>query len=204
MASTIDPTLDGDTTADGRVVRKSELEQQFQAASDDIDALQGAELTAGSGIDGIAETYATDVISTKTGLIHTQILVDLTGLNSGGTAADIIGDDAAANCHIGQYTTAVMGTLVAGKVTCLEAPATGEPNIDLFSADEATGTEDVAITTLTNDTALMEAAGDWTSGAAQGMTALPAANQYLYLVAGDATDATYTAGKFLIEFWGTP
>lgn len=203
MASTIDPTLDSDMTTDGRVVRKSELQQQFTAAVADIDALQGAELSADSGIDGIAETFATDVKSVATGLVHTQIVIDLTGLNSGGTAADIIGDDGVANCHIGQYTTAVMGTVVAGKVTCLEAPATGEPNIDLFSADEATGTEDTAITALTNDTALMEAAADWTALLFQGMTALPAANQYLYLVAGDATDATYTAGKFLIEFWGT-
>lgn len=44
MASTIDPTLDGDMTADGRVVQKSELQQQFTAAVTDIDALQAADL----------------------------------------------------------------------------------------------------------------------------------------------------------------
>ena len=41
-ATSIDPTLNGDTTADGRVVNKSELEQQFQAAADDFDALSAA------------------------------------------------------------------------------------------------------------------------------------------------------------------
>jgi hypothetical protein len=204
MASTIDPTLDGDMIADGRVVKKSELEQQFDAAVADIDALQGVSLTAGSGILGIAETFATRTVVTAGGLVHTQILVDLTGLNSNADG-DIIGDDAAANCHLGQYTVAVMGTLVGGQVSCLQTPATGEPNIDLFSADESSGVEDTAISALTNQIELMTSGADWTTALRRGMALLPTANQYLYLVGGDgATDNTYTAGKLLIEFWGTP
>jgi len=30
----------------------------------------------------------------------------------------------------------------------------------------------------------------------------PAANKYLYMATGAATDANYTAGKILIEFFG--
>jgi len=47
------------------------------------------------------------------------------------------------------------------------------------------------------------AAGAWTLGLTKGLSAIPAANQYLYLCGGEAgTAATYTAGKFLIELEG--
>ena len=87
-------------------------------------------------------------------------------------------------------------------MTCLEAPGAGEPDIDLYAADEATGTEDAAITALT-ETALLLAAADWTIGDQKILTAMPPADDYLYLVgSGAGTDATYTAGKFLIELEG--
>jgi hypothetical protein len=34
------------------------------------------------------------------------------------------------------------------------------------------------------------------------MTGLPTANDYLYIVNGEAAGGTFTAGKFLIEFYG--
>lgn len=159
------------------------------------------EVEAGSGILGIAETYKAGV--TRMGpIVYTAIMIDLTGLNSS-AAADIIGDNGEANCHIGKITTARNGTLFAGRMSCLETPAGGEPDIDLYSATESTGAEDAAITGLT-ETALLDAGADWTGLLApKALTALPAANEYLYLVgSGTGTDATYTAGKFLIELWG--
>ena len=160
------------------------------------------ELTAGSGItSGTGTVYKSSVVDGG-GIITTRIIVDLTGLNSS-AAADIIGDDAAANCHIGQVTADVNGTVFGGTVTCLEVPAGGEPDVDLYSADEATGTEDTAVTALTNDTALVDSGEDWTLNLSKALTAVPAADQYLYLVgSGEGTDATYTAGKFLIELYG--
>lgn len=156
---------------------------------------------AGSGVAGIAETYKAGVIRMGD-LVYTSILIDLTGLNSS-AAGDIIGDNGEANCHLGKITVARNGTLVAGRMSCLETPAGGEPDIDLYSATESTGTEDTAITGLT-ETALLDAAADWTGVLApKGLTALPADGEYLYLVgSGTGTDATYTAGKLLIEFWG--
>ena len=154
----------------------------------------------GTGIVGIAETYETH-IERVGDLIRTQIFIDLTGLRST-AAGDIIGDDGAGTpCYIGQVNFAQMGTLIAGSVTCLEVPAGGDPDIDVYSAAEATGAEDAAITTL-DETALIDA-GDHTNGRTLGFTALPADLEYLYLVAGATTDADYTAGKLLIEFWGT-
>ena len=97
--------------------------------------------TAGTGItSGSGTVYAASVIKTG-GIYHTKILIDLTGLASSGSG-DIIGKAATANCHIGQITAAVNGTVLGGKMTCLEAPGGGDPDINLWYADEATGTED--------------------------------------------------------------
>ena len=89
-------------------------------------------------------------------------------------------------------------------VDCVETPAGGEPDIDLYSAEESTGTENALVTGLT-ETKLLDAAGDWTATTApKHLTALPAADEYLYLaISGDAGDLLeYSAGKFIIEFWG--
>lgn len=158
-------------------------------------------IEAGSGIDGIAQTYETHIEQIGD-LIRTTIFVDLTGLRST-AAGDIIGDDGTSNpCHLGQIVAAQCGNLVAGSVLCLEAPAGGDPDIDVYSATEATGTEDDPITGLT-ETQLSNG-GDHVAGDRDAMTALPADGEYLYLVAAALTDADYTAGKLLIELWGTP
>lgn len=155
----------------------------------------------GTGIVGIAQTYETQVERVGD-LIRTSIFIDLTGLRST-AAGDIIGDDGAGTaCHLGQIVAAQCGNLIGGSVLCLETPAGGDPDIDLYSAVEATGVEDAAITGL-DETALTNG-GDHAAGDRDGMTALPADGEYLYLVAGATTDGDYTAGKLLIELWGTP
>jgi hypothetical protein len=156
---------------------------------------------AGTGITtGTGTVYKTS-ISRSGSIITTSILIDLTGLRS--TAADdIIGvDGTALPCHIGQITTAESGAIIAGRITCFEAPTGGDPDIDLYSAVEATGVEDAAITSL-DETQLVNS-GDHTLGSVKILTAMPAANEYLYLVAGATTNADYTAGILLIELIGT-
>lgn len=159
------------------------------------------EVGPGLGISGIAEACQWGIFRAG-GLIETKCVIDLTGLNSS-AAGDIIGDDGVAGCYLGQYTKSLMGTLIGGRVSCLETPAGGEPDIDLHSATEATGTEDAAVSGLTN-TELLATGADWTNELApKGLTALPAVDEYLYLVgSGVGTDDTYTAGKLLIELWG--
>jgi hypothetical protein len=153
---------------------------------------------AGVGITGAATSFVTSVDKIGS-LIKTTILIDLTGLNSGGTADDIIGDDGTGVAHLGQITAAVNGTVIAGRLTCLETPATGDDDIDVYSATEATGVEDTLITALTQ-TQLCNS-GDLIAGSVVAVTA-PAADQYLYLVGGTGGSATYTAGILLLEFWG--
>ena len=68
---------------------------------------------------------------------------------------------------------------------------------------EIYGTEDAAVTGLT-ETALLNTGADWTlTKDPMALTTVPPANGYLYLVgSGGGTDATYTAGKLLISLWG--
>tara|TARA_R100001369_G_scaffold91490_1_gene132932 strand:- start:1780 stop:2580 length:801 start_codon:yes stop_codon:yes gene_type:complete len=157
-------------------------------------------LTAGTGITTGTGTIYRAAVEKLGNVLHTKILIDLTGLASSGNG-DIIGKAATANSHIGQITAAVNGTVLSGKITCMEAPAGGDPDINLWYADEATGTEDAAITGLSNQVQMCDS-GDLAIGTVVGIPTPPAADKYLYMVTGAATDANYTAGKILIEFFG--
>lgn len=167
-------------------------------------ASAGTILTKGSGVSA-AESYAVGRQVNGT-LITTSIVVDLTGLVGSATDVDIIGNTGgAANCHFGRITTAMCGAIVGGKVTCLEVPGGGPDDVDFYSSDVGTGAQDVAITNaaLGTETALVTSGAAWTAGASKGMTGLPTANDYLYIVNGEAAaGGTYTAGKFLIELYG--
>jgi len=160
-------------------------------------------MTVGTGISAVANAIVKHSVVTTGNIIETTIVLDLTGLNSGDADGDIIGKAATANCHYGQITAAINGTILSGYMQCLETPAGGEPDIDLFTATVATGTEEALITALT-ETSLLTTAADWTNLLApKGLTVVPPADGYLYLVAsGGATNDTYTAGKFMIKLFG--
>ena len=163
------------------------------------------EATGSAGIEGTAAVYVTQVnrlksdTDTNVNIVKSTIMIDLTGLKDGGTAGDIIGKDGSGVAFIGQVTTANQGTVFGVTMTCLETPAGGSTDIDLFSATEGTGVNDTAITALT-ETQIINA------GAASAGTVVAggdiAADQYLYLVSQGTGDATYTAGRFLIEVVG--
>ena len=132
------------------------------------------------------------------GIYHMTILIDLTGLNSGGTAGDIIGVNGTdLPCYIARLPAM---TVLGGRMTCLELPAGGDTDIDLYSAAEGTGVEDQAITALT-ETEIINA-GTQALGTVTFFSASPTLNQYLYLVGQSTSDTTYTAGRFLIEIFG--
>ena len=156
----------------------------------------------GSGA-AAAANYASRVTLETTGLRKTEILIDIAGLASVATDNDVIGDPTpAANAHIGQIIAAESGTIIFGRITCLEVPATGELDIDLYANSDGTvaGSADG-----TGDTVLVERAANWAAGDIIQLTGVPAADDYLYLTVGTAstpTAATYTTGIFLIEFWG--
>lgn len=155
---------------------------------------------AGTGITTGSGTIYRSSVQRVGGIITTRILIDLTGLRSTGSG-DIIGvNGTALVCHIGRITAAQNGTILTGSMECFEAPAGGDPDINVHSATEGTGVEDGAIGDLTET--LLVNAGDATLGSKVYFTAVPAADQFLYLTTGDATDADYTAGKLFIEMMG--
>ena len=155
---------------------------------------------AGTGITTGSGTLYRSSVQRVGGIITTRILIDLTGLRSTG-GADIIGvNGTALVCHIGQITAARNGTILTGSMECFEAPAGGDPDINIHSATEGTGVEDGLISGLTES--LLVNAGDATLGSKVFFAAVPAADEFLYLTTGAATDADYSAGKLFIELMG--
>jgi hypothetical protein len=103
-----------------------------------------------------------------------------------------------------RFQESISGGLFQGWVTCLETPATGVADIDMYSAVEATGKFDEAVSGLT-ETILRTNGGLWSGdvNAKIPLTALPADGEYIYLTCGAAgTPETYSAGQFVFEFWG--
>jgi hypothetical protein len=155
-------------------------------------------LNVGTGITTGTGTICKANGGLSGGVYKVTIVIDLTGLNSGGTAGDIIGvNGTALPCYIAQLPAM---TVLGGQMTCLETPAGGDTDIDLYSATEGTGVEDSAITALT-ETQIINA-GAQTRGTLTYFSADPATNAYFYLVGQGTANATYTAGRFLIEIFG--
>jgi hypothetical protein len=163
------------------------------------------EAVASAGIEGTAAVYITQVdrlhsdVDTNVNIVKSTIMIDLTGLKDGGTAGDIIGKDGSGVAYIAQVTTANQGVVFGVTMTCVETPAGGSTDIDLYSATEGTGVNDTAIGDLT-ETQIINA------GAASAGTMVAGgditADQYLYLVSQGTGDAAYTAGRFMIEIIG--
>ncbi len=188
----------------GKPVYDSTLgEKVYATGADPTDPwVRGATLAieAGAGITGGSGTIYASSVSRDGGIFTTKILLDLTDLSSATSVLDIIGQGSSP-AHLGQITAARNGTILTGRMTCLEVPAS-LTDIDLYSAVEATGVFEDNESTLTA-TALLTAAGAWSLNEVQALTALPAADSYLYLVNGAADTAdVFTAGKFLIELEG--
>jgi hypothetical protein len=162
------------------------------------------EAAAAAGIEGTAEIYITQVerfksdTSTNVNLVKTTIMLDLTGLAST-AAGDIIGDADTGVAYIGRVTTANTGVVFGVTMECFEAPGGGDPDIDLYSATEATGVENDPISGLTET--LIINGGDAAVGT-RTVGGTIVADQYLYLVAGAATNADYTAGRLIITILG--
>ena len=197
------------TTFNGPVRSEKGFQQISKSANGTVTVTSGdkmaTEATASAGIEGTAAVYVTQVnrlksdVATNVNIVKTTIMIDLTGLKDGGTAGYIIGKDGSGVAFIGKVTTANQGTVFGVTMTCLETPAGGSTDIDLFSATEGTGVNDTAIGDLT-ETQIINA------GAASAGTVVAggdiAADQFLYLVSQGTGDATYTAGRFLIEITG--
>lgn len=196
-----------------KMTRATALQHASQAARGSLSSLNdllrslvddkvGDHPIAAPGILGGSGTIYKSSVHRRGDIIVTQILIDLDGLSSSTTDLDIIGQGSDA-AHLGQITAAINGTILAGRMICLEAPSGGVTDIDLYSAEEDDGAfDDAGVTDLT-ETALITAGGAWTLAEVQAFGNMPPANDYLYLFGGAAgTAGEYTVGKFLIELYG--
>lgn len=197
----------------GDLVFAAEADNGYSTATFSVSSINGSGaatvsrgqqmgVTAGTGITAGTGTVYLNSVTPFGNYIKTDIIIDITGLTSGGTANDIIGVNGGGAAHLGRVTASRNGTIIFGRMTCLEAPVGGGTDIDLYAADEATGVEDDAIGGLT-ETQLINA-GVSSAGSSDVMTALPNGSKYLYLAEVGGTNTIYTAGKFLIEMWGIP
>ena len=163
------------------------------------------EAVGSAGIEGTAAVYITQVerlksdVDTNVNIVKSTIMIDLTGLKDGGTAGDIIGKDGAGVAYIAQVTTASQGVVFGVTMTCVETPAGGSTDIDLYSATEGTGVNDTAIGALTETQVINAGSASAGTMVAGGDIV---ADQYLYLVSQGTGDAAYTAGRFMIEITG--
>lgn len=161
-------------------------------------------LTTGAGVgitSGTGTVYKTSVLKIGN-MIKTTIYIDLTGLASIATDGDIIGVNGGGAAHIGRITAAQNGTIESMSVYCTETPAGGLADIDIFRATVGTGVQDDAISGITGQ-ATTGVTNITTTATIKCATAVPAANDYLYLCAGASSGAgTYTAGKLVIELIG--
>ena len=205
-AGTTDPSADATNWVQlTRVVEQSDIGtapnevplNQYLGALAYVDT-EYPQVDIGTGITSGTGTICKANAGSVGGVYKMTVLIDLTGLNSGGTAGDIIGvNGTALPCYIARLPTM---TVLGGRMTCLEAPAGGDDDIDLYSAAEGTGVEDGAITALT-ETQIING-GTQSAGTVTYFAADPSANHYFYLVGQSTSDATYTAGRFLIEVFG--
>jgi len=160
--------------------------------------LPGAGITLGTGTICVGTYKNEDTLKTI------KLLVDLTGLKGGGTAGDLIGSDSTAinstkqPCYIGQIPAGF--TSLGGRMTCLETPAGGGTDIDLYSATEGTGLQDGAVGDLTETQVIN--AGAQSAGTVTYFAADPNASSYLYFVSQGTSTTAYTAGRFLVEIFG--
>ncbi len=161
-----------------------------------LGSVETAEHAAGAIGNGVAPvTYR---YNAPNGDIVTEIRIDVSGLKSMSTVNDAIGIADGSDAYLGQYTAAVFGILYKMELICLEAPLTGDDDINvIFNAAADLGYNDAAGTTGLDAgvLALGEAVEDLSPGVSE--------DDYIYLTAGTGdVDNVYTAGMYIIRLYG--
>jgi len=138
----------------------------------------------------------------------TTILVDLEGMKSKNDTDDVIGIAGTNSASLMKWDTDKHGILFRVELACLETPAGGEPDIDVRASQIGGATYD---TDGSGFTLLVSGGGDFAVGRSINQNSDNGLHQqtqlangdHIYLTAGsNGADAVYTAGKFLIKFFG--
>jgi len=161
----------------------------------------------GTGFD--SAEYIKTQVETVAGEVITTVKVDITGLVCSGTVKDIIGENDAAGAYLLKLEPAVNGVVYRADIACIETPAGSNCalDIDLVSNSSALA-EDAEYDGSGTATLAIAPAANWAVGDHKATAALAdlaaLASDYIYLAdgTGAASGGTYTAGKFVIKFYG--
>jgi hypothetical protein len=164
---------------------------------------------------GIRDAIVSSTVHRQGNKVVTQIAIDLgtskATIASSTTDLDIIGVSGGGAAYLTQLTPAINGYITYAEMACVELPAGGVTDIDLYIATEGTSTQafDASISDYT-ETAIITAGGAWALGEVDHYALTPGTafdlgseDKYLYIVGGaDGTAADYTAGKYIITLEG--
>jgi hypothetical protein len=132
--------------------------------------------------------------------------VDITNAESKADILDVIGTGTSSSVYIGKCSTTYVGYVYKAEMMCIEVPAGGDLDVDLYSNTADLATDD-AVTSSGTSVELINAGGNWAVGmrkiSTAGLTMTDGLHDhYLYLTTGGGTAGTYTAGKFVIKLYG--
>jgi hypothetical protein len=168
--------------------------------------VQNTSTATAAGAGGVASGgYVTTRHSKVNGLYTTTIELDITGLKSPSADQEIIGEDGAGAAYLTKIETTKTGRIYRIEMICIEAPTTGELDIDLIASDSNSLAYDSAEGTNVD---LVIATGNWTIGLMKDNMTIGGTdlnNKYVYLSTGTSSGATsgvYDAGKYLIVMYG--
>jgi hypothetical protein len=192
----------GVTTAGNLLVSGSVKSYEFESDTH-ANAVGGGFNGAEDG--GVVESY----VSKINGEIVTTLLVNIDDLVSSAAEEDIIGEDGVGSAYLTRITTAVNGVVYKAEMACIEDPAGSNACADIdLVANTAALAEDAAYDSSGNATMLIKKSGNWEAGmfmqTSGSLDTADLPNAYIYLANGGATggQGTYTAGKFIIKFYG--
>lgn len=154
----------------------------------------------GVGVIGTGVAPATYRM-TESGVIITQIKIDLTGLKSKDTANDVIGLAAGGAAFIGRNVVAKNGVIFKAEFSCLETPVGGDDDVNVVINSSASLAFDDA-----GGTTYISNSGDLLAGQTiQNLLPAITANHYFYLTGGTGdTAGVYTAGQYVLTLYGHP
>ena len=147
---------------------------------------------------------STDPIS---GLITTELHIDLTGLTGDGTTNKVIGIKTdAPDAYLYQNVVVNNGVLFKTEISCIELPAGGGTvDVNFVWASSATlGYNDAGGTTFGINSGTWVAGNTLTSYDGLVSVTSGTADHYLYLTEGgtDGDDSVFTAGQYVIKLYG--
>ena len=160
-------------------------------------------ITRGAGA-ATGSAYKCNVASIN-GERVTTLLVDLEGMKSKNTDGDVIGISGTTSASLMKWNNSIHGVCYKVEMACIEAPTGGTEDIVLKASASAGFTYNDAC----GAPSILAAGGDWVIGkrlgtdGANGTQTQINDGDAIYLTSGDGnTDGVYTAGKYIIKFYG--